>query len=114
MQTKAKDLYLDHFAKRLKERYNITLTDELYTDMLFQVHDSKTATFVSKGGYASSARRTIHRVIASNTPVYVVYAGKGAFVTALKPTPVLKGLYVVSTVKLGLPHGSKAPTVDFL
>jgi len=74
--------------------------------MIAQIQDSNIATFVSRG---DSRRRTIQRVIVDGMPVFVVYVRHGAFVTALKADQILEGLYIVSTIKLGLPHGKHAP-----
>ena len=88
MQQTAREIYYDHFAQQLLERYGIELTDELYDEMLEQV-TSDGPTYVIDG---SVTTRAIHCVSVDGQDVYVLYRReKNAFITALPPTFYYEG-----------------------
>lgn len=101
--TNARQLYYDHFASRLAERYGLVATDRLYDDIIRQIRNSNRVTRVMQ----LNRQRTIHCVYVNGRRVYVVYRkSKGALITALPPRVSFRLMHEEQR-KLQVPRGDE-------
>lgn len=86
----SRELYFDHFASRLAERYGLIATDNLYNDILRQIQNNHQGTRLE----SLNRQRSIHCVYVQGRRVFVVYRKhKSALITALPPTRRLNAAY---------------------
>lgn len=86
----SRQLYYDHFASRLAERYSLIATDNLYNDILRQIQNNNQATRLE----SLNRQRSIHCVYIQGRRVFVVYRKhRNALITALPPNKYLNAAY---------------------